>query len=88
MTSASIMVTVYTAQMITDAYLIKGLLENHGIPAYVSGEHLQGGIGELPAMGLITVCVGESLADQATALISDFEHARPQLGAEPSGENG
>jgi hypothetical protein len=82
------MVTVYTAQMITDAYLIKGLLENHGIPAFVSGGYLQGGIGELPAIGLITVSVGESLADQATALISDFEHAEPEQGAESSGEDG
>ena len=45
------MVSVYTAQSVTDAHLIKGLLESEGISAFVYGGDLQGGIGELPVMG-------------------------------------
>jgi hypothetical protein len=78
------MVTVYTAQLITDAYLIKGLLENHGIAAFVSGDYLQGAIGELPPMGMITVGVADDLAERAAALIADFERAQPEGEGQPS----
>jgi hypothetical protein len=72
------MVVVYTAQSVTDAHLIKGLLESEGISAFVYGGDLQGGIGELPVMGLITVRVPESFAVQARAIISDYERAGPE----------
>ena len=72
------MVIVYTAQSITDAHLIKGLLESEGIAAFVYGGDLQGGIGELPVMGLITVRVPERFAAPARALIADYESAQPE----------
>jgi len=72
------MVSVYTAQSVTDAHLIKGLLESEGISALVYGGDLQGGIGELPVMGLITVRVSESFAAQACAVIADYERAEPE----------
>lgn len=72
------MVSVYTALSVTDAYLIKGLLESEGISAAVYGGYLQGGIGELPVMGLITVRVAESFVAQACAIIADYERAEPE----------
>jgi hypothetical protein len=72
------MVKVYTATSITDAHLIKGLLESEGITAMVWGGYLQGGMGELPVMGLITVRVPEHFAVQARAIIADYESAEPQ----------
>ena len=71
------MVRVYTAQSVTDAHLIKGLLESEGISAFVYGGDLQGGIGELPVMGLITVRVPENFVAQARAVIADYEAAEP-----------
>ena len=71
------MITVYTAQSITDAHLIKGFLEHEGIPATVFGGDLQGGIGELPVLGMITVAVPEPLAERAARLIADYECAEP-----------
>ncbi|WP_455235399.1 putative signal transducing protein [Thiogranum longum] len=71
------MVVVYTAQNVTDAHLIKNLLEQEGIPALVVGGDLQGGIGELPVLGLITVKVRDDLAERAARLIADFENAEP-----------
>ena len=71
------MVTVYHAQGITDAHLIKGLLESEGIPAQVFGADLQGGIGGLPVMGLVTVKVSENLAARARAVIALYERAEP-----------
>ena len=72
------MVRVYTAQSVTDAHLIKGLLESEGISAFVYGGDLQGGIGELPVMGLITVRVPEKFAARACAVIADYERAAPE----------
>ena len=40
---------LYTARLATDAHLICGYLESHGIAAVVRGEFLAGAIGELPA---------------------------------------
>ena len=71
------MIKVYTAQSSIDAYLIKGLLESEGIPAVVRGAALQGGIGELPAMGLITVNVARHLAAEAAAVIKAYEQSDP-----------
>ena len=62
-----------------DAHLIKGLLESEGIHAVVVGAHLQGGIGELPVAGLITVRVQDDLASRAGRLIEDFDRAEPVL---------
>ncbi len=72
------MVDVYTAQSITDAHLIKGLLESEGIYALVCGAYLQGAIGELPVTGMITVRVPERCAAQAWAVIADYERAAPE----------
>lgn len=71
------MVSVYSAQSVTDAHLIRGLLESEGISAFVYGGDLQGGLGELPVMGLITVRVAEKFAAQACAIIADYERAEP-----------
>lgn len=64
---------VYRAENVFDASLVKGLLENAGIMAFVNGAMLQGGIGELPPAGLITVTVADE--DQAAAedIISEFQ---------------
>lgn len=59
------MTPVYSAANVTDAHLAKGVLEQSGIAAYVRGEHLQGGLGEIPVTGLIDVCV--DAADEARA---------------------
>ena len=50
---------VYEAENIIDAHLVKGMLEEHGVPAFVRGEYLTGALGELPVMGLVAVCVPE-----------------------------
>ncbi len=61
---------VYEAENVIDAHLIKGLLESEEIPAYVRGEHLAGGMGELPVMGLVAVCVSEIDLAEAERIIA------------------
>lgn len=69
------MINVYTAAGTMDAHLICGLLESEGIPARVYGAALQGGIGELPVSGLITVRVPAQFAQQAQAIVRDYDTA-------------
>jgi hypothetical protein len=63
--------TVYRAANLIDGHLVRGLLESHGIPAYVSGHHLTGGIGELPVAGLVQVMVGAQDVERAERLIAE-----------------
>ncbi|MFS2045747.1 DUF2007 domain-containing protein, partial [Stenotrophomonas geniculata] len=43
---------VYKADNLFDAHLVKHALEDAGIPAFVFGESLLGGMGELPLFGV------------------------------------
>ena len=57
------MQTIYRADNLFDAHLVKDALEAEGIPAFIAGEYLTGGVGQLPALGYIAVMVpGSSLA--------------------------
>jgi hypothetical protein len=60
---------VYQAANLIDAHLVRIALEQARIPAFVLGESLVGGIGELPACGLIAVCVPPSCAAVARAVV-------------------
>lgn len=66
---------VYEAENIIDAHLVRGLLEQAGIVAFVLGEHLGGGIGELPVAGFVTVAVANSDVDAAEAALRDWREA-------------
>jgi len=67
------MKTVYIAQHSIDAHVVRGLLENHGIDAIVMGDYLQGGIGELPAFGVIEVRVDDDDEHEARRIVQSFE---------------
>lgn len=60
---------VYEAGNLIDAHLVRHALEHAGIPAFVRGEALLGGIGELPACGLVDVCVPASCWPQARSVL-------------------
>jgi len=63
---------VYRAESVIDANLVKGLLEQAGILAFVNGSFLQGGVGELPAGDLVSVSVAEVDIDQAQSIVEKF----------------
>jgi hypothetical protein len=60
---------VYQAAHLIDAHLVRHALEGAGIPGFVRGEALLGGIGELPACSLVAVCVPDLAWPQARALV-------------------
>lgn len=71
------MKTVYVAQHSIDAHVVRGLLQSHGIDAVVLGDYLQGGIGELPAFGIVEVRVPEADADEARRIVEIFQTGNP-----------
>lgn len=61
--------TVYDAANIIDAHLVRQALEAEGIPAFVRGEALTGGIGELGVYGLLGVMVPELAWPRAREIV-------------------
>ena len=53
--------------------MIKGVLNMYGIEAFVQGEHLQSGAGELPISGCVKVSVDNDDYLKLRALIKDWE---------------
>ena len=66
------MQVVHEAGNLIDAYLVRHALEDAGIPVFVRGEALLGGIGELPACGLLAVCVPDICWSRARAVIESL----------------
>lgn len=63
------MQVAYRAHNLFDAHLAKHLLEEADIPAFVMGESLLGGAGELPLFGVLRVCVPEGYEEEAAACV-------------------
>ena len=61
---------VYQADNLFDAHLVKHALEDAGIPAFVFGESLLGGGGELPLFGVLRVCVPDVARPQADDIVA------------------
>jgi|GEM_PF-259727 len=64
---------VYEARHGFEAQLLKDLLAQDGICAELRGDYLQGGVGELPAIGLVQLRVDSDQADAARALLARWE---------------
>ena len=57
--------------------MILNLLEQRGISGRIEGEYLQGGIGELSAMGFVRVLVADENCAEAMQIISEWESIQP-----------
>jgi hypothetical protein len=71
------MKTLYQASNLVEAHMIVDLLRQEGLSGRVDGEYLQGGIGELPAAGLIRVVVEEQDYTAAKAIVERWDAAQP-----------
>ena len=68
---------VYKADNLFDAHLVKHALEDAGIPAFVFGEQLLGGMGELPLFGVLRVCVPDLASPEAEQIVAGLDLAGP-----------
>ena len=68
---------VYEAASLIDAHLVKHALEETGIPVFLRGEALLGGMGELPLFGVVAVCVPDSAWPEARAVVDTLAIAMP-----------
>lgn len=64
---------VYQAENGFDAHLVRHALEHEGIPAFVLGDGLIGGIGELPVLGYCRVVVADDHVDVALDCIRSLD---------------
>jgi len=66
-------IKVYEPATLIEAHLLKGMLQQFGIEAEVHGDSLVGGIGELPAAGLIAISVPNTQKQEAFQILHDYE---------------
>ena len=71
------MKSVYETSTGLDAHMILNLLEQRSISGRIEGEYLQGGIGELSAMGFVRVLVADENYAEAMQIISEWEAIQP-----------
>ncbi len=65
--------TVYRAENLFDAHLVKDALEHAEVPAFIAGEYLTGGVGQLPALDYLAVMVPDSSVDLAQGIVREVE---------------
>ncbi|AWV08112.1 putative signal transducing protein [Marilutibacter maris] len=76
------MKVVYEADTLIDAHLVKHALEDAGIPVFLRGEALVGGMGELPLFGVVAVCVPDSAWPEASELVAGLPLSEPPPAAQ------
>jgi len=69
---------VYESSTALESHMVKNLLENENIDSYIEGEYLQGGVGDLQAIGAIRVVVDEIDYIKAQKIISAWEAIQPE----------
>ncbi|MBD1550877.1 putative signal transducing protein [Pseudomonas typographi] len=74
---------IYEPESLLEAELLLTMLASEGIYAHLLGRDLVGGIGELPAIGLLNLSVEDPLAERARLLISQYNSASPLADEEP-----
>jgi Putative prokaryotic signal transducing protein len=67
------MKSIFRGSDYIQAQLLTGLLEQHGITVYLQGAALQGGLGELPAVGHLSIMVDEQDERAAKSLLTAYE---------------
>ena len=73
---------IYRAGNITEAHIVAGMLESHGIESHVGGHYLQGGVGEMAPMDFSSVQVADEDYENALPLIAGYEESKPVYDAE------
>jgi len=64
---------VFDASNSIEAHLVLGILNQAGIAGAITGEYLQGAMGELPAFGLVKIYVDDADYDNAREIVAEWQ---------------
>jgi len=67
------LIAVYQGSDYFEAQLLAGLIEQAGLQVFLQGVALQGGLGDLPALGHLSIAVNNADHDHAVAIIQAYE---------------
>jgi len=79
---------VYEAANVIDAHLVRQALEHAGLPAWVRGEALTGGMGELGVFGLVAVMVPDDCSIAAREVVESLQLGAPVDECESTSDEG
>jgi len=68
---------IYRPLDLTEATLLQRMLADHRIDCHISGQYLQGAIGDLPVHDLIALWLSDEDAPRGSQLINDYLSASP-----------
>lgn len=77
------MKTLYQAANAVEAHILADYLKQEGLSAQVLGEHLQGGVGELPAWGLVRLVIDDEDYEAGREAIARWEAQQPADAPDP-----
>lgn len=69
----SSVISVYRGSDYFEAQLLKGLMEQQGLQVFLQGAALQGGMGDLPALGHLSITVNDADKQRAEEIIAAYE---------------
>jgi hypothetical protein len=67
------MIEVYRGSNYFEGQLLKGLMEQDGLQVFLNGTALQGGLGEVPALGHLSITVNDADRLRAEEIIKAYE---------------
>lgn len=67
------MIEVFRGSDYFEAQLLKGLMEQDGLQVFLHGAALQGGLGEVPVIGHLSITVNNADESVAREIIQAFE---------------
>jgi len=73
------MKSVYEASSGIEAHMIDNLLRQNQIESEVFGEHLQGGLGDLQAIGIVRVMVSDQDYEAAREVVRQWDEPQPKI---------
>ncbi|WP_419811280.1 DUF2007 domain-containing protein [Bacterioplanoides sp.] len=66
---------VYNAADMLEAHVLVGLLQQHKISAFIEGEYLTGGLGDLAANNYVRVMVNDDDFEQGRLIVQQYDDA-------------
>ena len=67
------MKSVYRGSDYFEAQLLTGMMEQAGLQVFLQGAALQGAMGEVPAMGHLSIIVNDADQERAVEIIDAYE---------------